>query len=69
MQLSGVLTSRAHPPSAASGAELRQYLCRVHNVVNRSLDKPSFNCRMIDARWGALDCAEENACSLTIARK
>eukprot|EP00899_Mesostigma_viride_P014251 jgi/Mesvir1/22827/Mv20089-RA.1 len=52
-----------HPPVVSSGFELQQYMCRVHNIVNRSLGKPNFPCHRVDARWGALDC-EEDACDL-----
>eukprot|EP00898_Chlorokybus_atmophyticus_P001282 jgi/Chlat1/2154/Chrsp17S02731 len=55
------------PPVVSSGFELAQWLCRVHNVVNRSLNKPQFNCQRVDARWRALDC-DESACDLDIAR-
>ena len=56
------------PPEVSSGATLRQWMCRAHNVVNRSLDKPAFNCAYVDARWGALDCGEELACDLSLGR-
>eukprot|EP00850_Spirogloea_muscicola_P000037 SM000001S04439 [mRNA] locus=s1:258607:260410:+ [translate_table: standard] len=55
---------KSSPPQTGSGVELAQWMCRVHNIVNRSLDKPQFPCRQVDARWGALDCGEEGACSL-----
>ncbi|RVW11689.1 FAD-linked sulfhydryl oxidase ERV1 [Vitis vinifera] len=35
----------------------------VHNVVNRSLNKPIFPCKRVDARWGKLKC-ELRACYL-----
>lgn len=54
---------KANPVQADSGAELAQWMCQVHNVVNRSLDKPKFPCQRVDARWGALDC-NEGACDL-----
>ena len=56
------------PPEVSSGAALRQWMCRAHNVVNRSLDKPAFNCAYVDARWGALDCGEELACDLSLGQ-
>ncbi|XP_057833321.1 FAD-linked sulfhydryl oxidase ERV1 isoform X2 [Cryptomeria japonica] len=59
---------KANPVEANSGAELAQWMCRVHNVVNRSLDKPSFPCQRVDARWGALEC-DEGACDLQGQRK
>ncbi|KAH7283660.1 hypothetical protein KP509_34G018400 [Ceratopteris richardii] len=54
---------KANPVEADSGAELAQWMCRVHNIVNRSLGKPTFPCQRVDARWGALDC-DEGACNL-----
>ncbi|GAQ86725.1 ALR family protein [Klebsormidium nitens] len=54
---------KAHPVQADSGFELAQWMCQVHNVVNRSLNKPLFPCQRVDARWGALNC-DEDACSL-----
>ncbi|KAK9810045.1 hypothetical protein WJX72_003903 [[Myrmecia] bisecta] len=59
---------RHDPPTVSSGTELQQWMCRVHNVVNRSLDKPTFNCNFVGARWGALDCGEQLACDMTVGR-
>lgn len=49
-----------------SGAKLRQWACRVHNTVNRRLNKPVFNCDLVDSRWAPLDCEEhdDSGCSL-----
>ncbi|KAM3303214.1 FAD-linked sulfhydryl oxidase ERV1 isoform X1 [Capsicum chacoense] len=54
---------RANPVQAGSQAEFSQWLCHVHNIVNRSLSKPKFPCDRVDARWGKLDC-EQRACDL-----
>jgi FAD-linked sulfhydryl oxidase len=54
---------KANPVQVDSGAELAQWMCQVHNIVNRSLDKPKFPCQRVDARWGALEC-DEGACDL-----
>ncbi|XP_021750996.1 FAD-linked sulfhydryl oxidase ERV1-like isoform X2 [Chenopodium quinoa] len=54
---------RANPVQAGSQAEFSQWLCHVHNVVNRSLSKPIFPCERVDARWGKLDC-EQRLCDL-----
>ncbi|KAK9286888.1 hypothetical protein L1049_015295 [Liquidambar formosana] len=54
---------RANPVQAGSQAEFSQWLCHVHNVVNRSLGKLEFPCERVDARWGKLDC-EQRACDL-----
>ncbi|PIA33158.1 hypothetical protein AQUCO_04200133v1 [Aquilegia coerulea] len=53
----------ANPVQAGSQAEFSQWLCHVHNVVNRSLDKLVFPCQRVDARWGKLEC-KERACDL-----
>ncbi|KAG6600291.1 FAD-linked sulfhydryl oxidase ERV1 [Cucurbita moschata] len=54
---------RANPVEAGSHAEFSGWLCRVHNVVNRSLGKPKFPCERVDARWGKLEC-EQRACDV-----
>ncbi|KAJ4966888.1 hypothetical protein NE237_018737 [Protea cynaroides] len=54
---------RANPVEAGSQAGFAQWLCHVHNVVNRSLGKPIFPCHRVDARWGKLEC-KERACDL-----
>jgi len=59
---------RSMPPEVATGGALRQWMCRAHNVVNRSLDKPAFNCALVDARWGALYCGEKQACDLALGK-
>ncbi|KAK6916346.1 ERV/ALR sulfhydryl oxidase domain [Dillenia turbinata] len=53
----------ANPVQANSQAEFSQWLCHVHNVVNRSLGKVIFPCERVDARWGKLDC-ETRACDV-----
>ncbi|KAK1359001.1 Sulfhydryl oxidase [Heracleum sosnowskyi] len=55
---------RANPVEAGSQAEFSQWLCRTHNVVNRSLGKLVFPCERVDARWGKLDCEQPRACDL-----
>ncbi|MED6110154.1 hypothetical protein PIB30_040308 [Stylosanthes scabra] len=54
---------RANPVQAGCHTEFSQWLCHVHNVVNRSLGKPVFPCERVDARWGKLDC-EQRACEV-----
>lgn len=57
------------PPNVSSGHELQQWTCRVHNKVNKSIGKRSFNCKFVEARWGALDCGEQYACNMQGAPK
>ncbi|GKV26463.1 hypothetical protein SLEP1_g35754 [Rubroshorea leprosula] len=52
---------RANPVQARSQHEFSQWLCHVHNVVNKSLGKPGFPSERVDARWGKLDC-EQRTC-------
>lgn len=54
---------RAYPVQTGSQHEFSQWLCQVHNVVNRSLGKPIFPCERVDGRWGKLDC-EQRLCDL-----
>ncbi|EEF34893.1 FAD-linked sulfhydryl oxidase ERV1 [Ricinus communis] len=54
---------RVNPVQAGSHTEFSQWLCHVHNVVNRSLGKLVFPCERVDARWGKLEC-EQRACDL-----
>ena len=55
---------RAHPPVVSSREEFSQWMCRVHNVVNRSIGKPEFNCRYISSRWQGVDCDTPSGCKL-----
>ncbi|KAL0803881.1 hypothetical protein Bca101_096371 [Brassica carinata] len=54
---------RSNPAQAGSQEELSQWLCHVHNTVNRSLGKLVFPCERVDARWGKLEC-EQKSCDL-----
>ncbi|KAF9675817.1 hypothetical protein SADUNF_Sadunf09G0072700 [Salix dunnii] len=54
---------KVNPVQAGSHAEFSQWLCHVHNVVNRSLGKLVFPCERVDARWGKLEC-EQRECDL-----
>ncbi|OAY76538.1 FAD-linked sulfhydryl oxidase ERV1 isoform X1 [Ananas comosus] len=54
---------KANPVQAGSQAEFSQWLCHVHNVVNRSLGKVIFPCQRVNARWGKLDC-KDRSCDL-----
>ena len=69
----GEIMKEFGPPKVRSGSELRTWLCEMHNVVNKSAGKSSFNCGDVEERWGggiigaagAL-CGEgpENACRI-----
>lgn len=38
-------------PDTSTRACLTQWLCRLHNEVNRKLGKPDFDCSKVDERW------------------
>ncbi|XP_011499136.1 PREDICTED: FAD-linked sulfhydryl oxidase ALR [Ceratosolen solmsi marchali] len=38
-------------PETDSQYKLSQWLCRMHNEVNKKLGKPEFNCKLVDERW------------------
>lgn len=38
-------------PDTRTRACFTQWLCRLHNEVNRKLGKPDFNCSLVDERW------------------
>lgn len=59
---------RAEPPRMHTRQEFEQWLCRAHNVVNRSLGKPMYNCNVVGLRWAALDCTEDHEVGCAIGR-
>ncbi|XP_028904454.1 FAD-linked sulfhydryl oxidase ALR [Ornithorhynchus anatinus] len=38
-------------PDTRSRTHLSQWMCRLHNQVNRKLGKPEFDCSLVDERW------------------
>ena len=54
--------TQEHPPVLTSRAELSIWLCKLHNIVNQKLGKPSFTCTLknLDQRWrkGPIECYE-----------
>ena len=54
---------RASPPDVGSRSGLTQWMCDVHNAVNRSLDKPVFNCDFVRGRWPGLEDEDGRGCS------
>lgn len=38
-------------PDTSTRTCLTQWLCRLHNEVNRKLGKPDFDCSKVDERW------------------
>ncbi|XP_012525776.1 FAD-linked sulfhydryl oxidase ALR [Monomorium pharaonis] len=39
------------PPETGSQEKLSQWLCRIHNEVNKKLGKPKFDCKLVNQRW------------------
>ncbi|PIA16841.1 hypothetical protein COEREDRAFT_80901 [Coemansia reversa NRRL 1564] len=50
---------KKHPPIVSSRNDLEQYLCNMHNVVNRSLNKPMFNCTQVHETYDC-GCGPDN---------
>jgi Erv1 / Alr family len=61
----GQLRCRSDPPRVGSKQELEQWMCALHNRVNRKLGKEQFNCEFVRSRWQPLDCDEQASCTLT----
>ena len=63
---------KVHPPQVGSGEALSRWMCDVHNAVNRSLDKPVFNCAVVSSRWKDLDgdgsCGDESETGCRLRR-
>uniref|UniRef100_A0AAQ4VMS0 Sulfhydryl oxidase n=1 Tax=Mus musculus TaxID=10090 RepID=A0AAQ4VMS0_MOUSE len=38
-------------PDTSTRVSFSQWLCRLHNEVNRKLGKPDFDCSRVDERW------------------
>lgn len=39
------------PPETDSQEKLSQWLCKIHNDVNRKLGKQEFDCKLVNQRW------------------
>ncbi|XP_046554571.1 FAD-linked sulfhydryl oxidase ALR-like [Haliotis rubra] len=42
---------KTNTPDTSNRHQFSQWLCRLHNDVNRKLGKPEFDCRRVDERW------------------
>ncbi|KAJ3159537.1 hypothetical protein HDU86_001546 [Geranomyces michiganensis] len=56
----------AHPPRVSSREAVSQWACDVHNVVNKRLGKPHYDCKEVLAAWGC-GCAEDDPAALAAA--
>lgn len=41
----------ANPPVTNNNTQLSQWLCEMHNQVNKKLGKAMFDCSLIEQRW------------------
>lgn len=57
---------KSKPPNTASSDAFQQWLCELHNDVNKRLGKPHFNCQLVQSRWTPLVCLENgtNVCDI-----
>jgi len=39
------------PPVTTSRTSFSQWMCQMHNIVNRKLGKEEFDCKLVDERW------------------
>lgn len=52
---------RARPVETGSGPQFAQWVCAVHNDVNRELGKKEFDCDTVGDRWGVCEaCARHS---------
>lgn len=42
---------KENPPKTDSQDILSQWLCQLHNKVNRKIHKPEFDCSKVNERW------------------
>lgn len=40
-----------YPPDTSSRKSLSHWFCDIHNLVNKKLGKPLFDCKLVDQRW------------------
>ncbi|KAJ8324969.1 hypothetical protein BDV3_004509 [Batrachochytrium dendrobatidis] len=57
---------QAHPPIVTDREALSQWACTVHNVVNKRLHKPIFDCSKVGDMWKC-GCDEDGAGNSTIS--
>eukprot|EP00172_Hildenbrandia_rubra_P001646 Plantae.Rhodophyta-Hildenbrandia_rubra.ctg22161.p1 GENE.Plantae.Rhodophyta-Hildenbrandia_rubra.ctg22161~~Plantae.Rhodophyta-Hildenbrandia_rubra.ctg22161.p1 ORF type:complete len:175 (-),score=28.74 Plantae.Rhodophyta-Hildenbrandia_rubra.ctg22161:1015-1539(-) len=49
------------PPKAEGGGGFAQWMCEVHNKVNKEIGKEQFDCAKVGERWGVCDSCQEHA--------
>lgn len=40
-----------NPPAVSNQKDLSQWMCDMHNIVNKKLGKPIFDCTKVEERW------------------
>ena len=51
---------QTHPPDTSNRYSFCQWMCHMHNEVNRRLGKKEFDCSKVDERW--LDGWKDGSC-------
>ena len=51
---------QTHPPDTSSRHKFCQWMCHMHNEVNRRIGKEEFDCSKVDERW--LDGWKDGSC-------
>lgn len=54
----------SNPPDVSSREAISQWACKVHNIVNKRLEKPQFDCSKVGDFWKC-GCAEEDKANVT----
>lgn len=52
------------PVDVRSGPNFAQWMCDVHNEVNKELNKPTFDCATVGERWGVCEQCQAHQDSL-----
>jgi FAD-linked sulfhydryl oxidase len=47
-----------NPPDVSSRKGATQWACKVHNIVNKKLEKPQFDCSKVEETWKC-GCSED----------
>ncbi len=52
------------PVDASTGPKFAQWMCKVHNEVNKEIGKPLFNCEEVSKSWGVCESCARHEDSL-----
>ena len=42
---------KTDPPKVGTREDFAQWMCEMHNAVNKRMGKPVFECSKVDERW------------------